>query len=181
MKFRFLCHSALFVLLLSVNTLVQAQNRGENKVVIRGKEQSIYFYPAVGSRLNHKVLFVPGDGGWRGFAIVVAERMASWGYDVYGLDTNHYLESFTQKNDHLKETDVMSDFRQMADWTNGGANERVTLVGWSEGAELCLLAAAAADNKRTFDGLIFFGMGKMGTSGWHWLDDLTFLTKKDPN
>jgi type IV secretory pathway VirJ component len=111
MKFRFLCHSVLLVLLLSVNTLAQAQKRGENSVAIREKEQRTYYYPAVGSRLNRKVLFVPGDGGWRGFAIVVAERMASWGYDVYGLDTSNYLESFTHKDDHLREADVMSDFR----------------------------------------------------------------------
>jgi fermentation-respiration switch protein FrsA (DUF1100 family) len=181
MKFRFLCQSVLLVLLLSVNTLAQAQTRGQNSVAIRGKEQGIYYYPAVGSRLNRKILFVPGDGGWRGFAIVVAERMASWGYDVYGLDTNNYLVSFSHKSDRLKETDVMSDFRQLADWINGGSNGSVTLVGWSEGAELCLLAAAASDNKSTFDGLISFGLGKTGILGWHLIDDLTFLTKKDPH
>jgi dienelactone hydrolase len=170
------------LLFLAVSVSAQTQTRGKNDVAVRDTKQDVYYYPAVGDRLGRRILFVPGDAGWRGFAIVVAERMASWGYDVYGLDTNRYLESFSHKGDHksLKETDVVSDFQQMADWIKQGSNERVTLVGWSEGAELTLLAAAA-DNKNSFDGLITFGMGKTGILGWRWVDDLTFLTKKDPH
>ena len=182
MKCRFIFQCALIFLLLSASVSAQTQTRGKNEVDIRETKQDIYYYPAVGDRLRRKVFFVPGDGGWRGFAIVVAEHMASWGYDVYGLDTNRYLESFSHKSDQkrLKEADVMSDFRQMADWIKGGSNESITLVGWSEGAELTLLAAAA-DNKNSFDGLITFGMGKTGILGWRWVDDLTYVTKKDPH
>ena len=121
-----------------------AQTAGKNTVTIRGQQQDVYYYPATGpatsSRLNRKVLFAPGDGGWRGWAITLAHQMASWGYDVYGLDTKTYLTGFTGKT-ALKEAEVMSDFQQIAQWMTQGANERVTLVGWSEGAGLGVLAS----------------------------------------
>src|SRR5574341_896864 len=180
MKIRLLSAS-LVLLLFAITGAGQNPQRGKNTVTIRGTEQDVYFCPAIGKRLDRKLLFVPGDAGWRGFVIVVADQLTSWEYDVYGLDTNNYLESFTRKGNRLKETDVMTDFRQMAEWIKGGSNERVTLMGWSEGAELCLLAAAAPDNRDTFDGLVTFGMGKTGILGWRWFDDLTFLTKKDPH
>lgn len=153
---------------------------GENEVTVRGKKQDVYFYPAGGQRLNHAVLFVPGDGGWHGHAVTIAQTMASWGYDVYGLDTKTYLESFT-KGGGLRESDVPADFRQVAQWIGGGADARVTLVGWSEGANLCLLAAASDEGKKTFDGLATFGLSQTGILGWRWQDDLTYVTKKDPD
>jgi len=58
--------------------------------------------------------------------------------------------------------------------------QRVTLVGWSEGAGLCLLAAAAPENKAIFQGLITIGLGEANVLGWRWVDDLTYLTGKDP-
>jgi hypothetical protein len=46
---------------------------GENSVAIRGRRQKIYFYPGAGAAPHHKILFAPGDGGHRGFAIKIAE------------------------------------------------------------------------------------------------------------
>ncbi len=181
MNSRFFCCMLLVALLLSVPVSAQTPVPGKNAPVIRGQQQDMYFYPAAGEpgRLNRKILFAPGDGGWRGFAITIAQRIASWGYDVYGLNTKRYLESFTGKVT-LKETDVMSDFRHIAEWMTQGKSERVTLVGWSEGAGLCLLAAASDDNKKIFTGLISIGLGESNVLGWRWIDDLTYITKKDP-
>src|SRR4051794_10620870 len=50
---------------------------GENAVTVRGKKQEVYFYPAAEPRLNRSVLFVPGDGGWRGNAVTIGQTMAS--------------------------------------------------------------------------------------------------------
>lgn len=157
-----------------------AQTPGKNTIVIRGQRQEIYVYPARGAKLNRKVLFVPGDGGWRGWAVTVAQQMSGWGYDVYGLDTKTYLSGFTG-GAGIKETDVNGDFRRIAEWASGGANGRMTLVGWSEGAGLCVLAAAGPDNKRIFNGLVTFGLGDENVLGWSWKDDLTYLTKAKPN
>jgi pimeloyl-ACP methyl ester carboxylesterase len=166
--------------------LAQAPVEGKNTVVIRGQPQDIYFHPArlqpgaqESKRLYGKILFAPGDGGWRGFAITIAETIASWGYDVYGLDTRRYLESFTGKTT-LKETEVMSDFRQIAGWMTQGASEGVTLVGWSEGAGLCLLAAASGENKKAFSGLVSIGLSESSVLGWRWSDLLSSIAGREP-
>jgi dienelactone hydrolase len=157
-----------------------AQTAGKNVVAVRGQKQEIYYYPATSAKLNRKVLFAPGDGGWRGWAITIAQQMAGWGYDVYGLDTKTYLSGFTG-GAGIKESDVMADFRQIAQWMTNGGNERVTLVGWSEGAGLGVLAAASGENKQTFNGLVTFGLGDENVLGWNWKDNLIYVTKSKPN
>jgi len=82
-------------LALSLSTLSFTESTGKKAVTVRGQKQEIYYYPATGAKLNRKVLFAPGDGGWRGWAITIAQQMAGWGYDVYGLDTRTYLSGFT--------------------------------------------------------------------------------------
>jgi len=178
-RFGFMSIGALtLAMVLSASSF--AQNPGKNVVTVRGQKQEIYYYPATGEKLNRKVLFAPGDGGWRGWAITIAHQMASWGYDVYGLDTKTYLSGFTG-GAGIKETDVMSDFSEIAQWMTNGGDERVTLVGWSEGAGLGVLAAAGAESKRTFSGLITLGLGDENVLGWRWIDNLTYVTKSKPN
>jgi hypothetical protein len=55
------------------------------------------------------------------------------------------------------------------------------LVGWSEGAGLCLLGAAAEENKKIFSGFVSIGLSDTNFLGWRWIDDLTYITKKDPD
>lgn len=171
---------SVLVLTLAISNSSFAQTAGKNIVTIRGQKQDVYFYPATGPKLNRKVLFAPGDGGWRGWAITLAQQIAGWGYDVYGWDTKTYLTGFTGSTG-IKEHDVVSDFHQVAQWITKGANERVTLVGWSEGAGLSVLAAAGAENKRTFNGLVTFGLGDENVLGWTWRDNVTYITKSKPN
>ena len=75
-----------------------------------------------GAPLHRRVLFVPGVGGWRGWAITIAETMATWGFDVQGLDTKVYLDGFTGKS-MLTEGDVTNDFRELAE---GSPTDRVS-------------------------------------------------------
>jgi dienelactone hydrolase len=152
---------------------------GRNSVWVRGQAQDIYFYPAQGA-LRGSVLFVPGDGGWRGFAIDIAQVMSQAGYDVYGLDTRRYLESFTGKT-ALRETDVTNDFREIGVWMAQGQAARISLVGWSEGAGLCLLGAASPEGKSIFTGLITLGLPVQNILGWRMVDYLSWITKKTPN
>lgn len=157
-----------------------AQTAGRNVVAIRGHAVDVYYCPATSTRLNHKVLFAPGDGGWRGWAVVVAQQMASWGYDVYGVDTKEYLSAFTGGT-RLEESDVMSDFHEVIRWINKGTNERVTLVGWSAGAGLSVLASASKENRGSLNGLITFGLPDINILGWCWKDALTYVTGSRPN
>ncbi len=159
----------------------QASVPGKNAVVIRGQRQDVYVYPAArgSSGRGGRVLFAPGDGGWRGFAITIAETVSSWGYSIYGLDTKRYLESFTGKTT-LREADVMGDFLALAQWMTEGTRERVVLMGWSEGAGLCLLAGAGSQKRQIFNGLVTFGLGESNVLGWRWSDNLAYITKKRP-
>src|SRR5262245_5100914 len=108
----------------------QASIRGTDLVSIRGKQVAVYSYPAPTEAgfPRGKVLFAPGDLGMHGFAVTIAETVASWGYDVYGLDTRQYLESFTGKVP-LQASDVMGDFRQLAQRAKVAGGQRIALVG----------------------------------------------------
>ena len=149
--------------------------------IIRGQKQDVYLIDGSPSTATPrpKILFVPGDGGWRGFAITIAETMASWGNDVYALDTKRYLEGFSGKTS-LTVPDVMKDFKSMAELIVKDKKESLTLVGWSEGAGLCLLTAAAPENKKSFNGLVTIGLGPVNILGWRLADYLTYVTKKIP-
>ena len=177
MKSLALAFSAL--LMFSGVALASTRVQGRNRAWIRGQAQDIYFYPSQG-RVQGSVLFLPGDGGWRGFAIDIATVMSQAGYDVYGLDTKRYLESFTGQTP-LRETDVMSDFRDIAAWINQGQVTKIALVGWSEGAGLCLLGAASAEGKNLFTGLITLGLPEKNILGWRTIDYWSWITRKTPN
>lgn len=150
--------------------------------IIRGQKQDIYFIAGSPSTTSPRprILYAPGDGGWRGFAITIAETMASWGYDVYALDTKRYLESFSG-NTNLTVGEVMKDFKLIAEMIVKDKNERLTLVGWSEGAGLCLLGSAAPENKKIFSGLVTIGLPPVNILGWRLADYLSYVTKKIPN
>lgn len=154
---------------------------GKNEVTIRGHTQHIYYFPAGGAPLHPAlcILFAPGDGGWRGAAVGMAGKMASFGYDVYGLDTKQYLESLTSPSS-LRANDVMADFRQLSEQLASGKGRHVVLVGWSEGAGLVVLAVASSEGRRYIQGVITMGLGDSNVLGWSWLDDLTYVTKTDP-
>jgi hypothetical protein len=103
---------------------------GKNALVIRGQQQDVYFYPAGGGAKGApKVLFLCGNGGWESSTTDIAAEMTKAGYDVYGFDTKHYLESFTTDAGALKEADVQRDLAEVARWMRTRWGERVTLVG----------------------------------------------------
>lgn len=153
---------------------------GKNKVWIRGQEQEVYVFPASGATSRGRVLLVPGDGGWRGFAIDMAENLQSSGYDVFGLDTRRYLQSFTGTT-VLTTAEIASDFRQLASWIGQGGHDRVLLAGWSEGAGLGLAAAADSNNKAIFQGLVAIGMTEQNILAWRYSDLWAEVSKKLPN
>lgn len=160
--------------------LAEPPRQGRNKVAVRGKSQDVYFLPGAGAGPHRKVLFAPGDGGWRGFAITMAENMQEAGYDIYGLDTREYLQSFTAAT-VLKPAEIASDLRAIANWARQGANDRVLVVGWSEGAGLGLPAVADPQNSDVFAGLVAIGMTEQNVLAWRWADIMAEIAKKLPN
>ncbi len=108
----------------------------------------------------------------------MAQTVASWGYDVYAIDTKQYLERFTTDRGGLKEADVTSDMRTIADSVRG--KSKLILAGWSEGAGLCLLAASGL-NKDAYSGLAAIGLGEDSVLGWRTMDNLTWITRRKPD
>lgn len=153
---------------------------GKNEMTIRGQQQKIYFHRAEGAEPHRKILFAPGDGGCRGFAITITEELAKAGYDTYCVDTRRYLESFTGPP-LLSTTEIASDFRQMARWIQQGGQEHLVFIGWSEGAGLGLAATADAANQAIFDGLVAIGTPEENILAWRWRDIGASITKKVPH
>ena len=172
---------ALCAILLSTYAcFADAPKQGKNKVTVRGQQQEVYYYPGAGQGTHQKVLFFPGNGGWRGFAITIAENLSSAGYDVYGVDTRHYLQSFTGST-VLKTSEIASDFRDVARWMQQGAHDRVVVMGWSEGAGLGLAAASDPANHEIFAGVIAIGTPEYNILAWRWKDIGAEITKSLPN
>jgi pimeloyl-ACP methyl ester carboxylesterase len=173
---------AIGATLLVFCTAVCAENLkpGKNEITIRGHRQKIYWQPAEGAGQHHKILFAPGDGGWRGFAITITKELAKAGYDIYCIDTRRYLESFTGPA-VLTTKEIASDFNQMARWIQPTGQDPVLLVGWSEGAGLGLAALADAANHAVFSGLVAIGTPELNILAWHWTDIGAAITKTIPH
>lgn len=176
---------AVLIALLAFSTMTCTRPTplaGKNAPIIRGQQQDIYFYPSQkATRDAQKVLFLCGDGGWKGRALDIAAGMAKAGYDVYGFDTKRYLASFTTDAGALKEEDVQRDLAQIAKWMQTRWRERISIVGWSEGAGLAVLAAASPDNEAVFNGVVTLGLSNTAFLGWRLRDDVTYITHGDPD
>lgn len=167
------------VALIGSFAFAESPTQGRNKVPVRGQAQDVYFYPSPVSGGHRKLLFVPGDGGWRGFAVEIAKQLQAAGYDVYGLDTRRYLQSFTESGG-LKTSDISGDFRQIVDWIRQGSSKPILFVGWSEGAGLALVAASDPHNKEQFSGVVAIGMTEDNILAWRWSDTWAEIEKKLP-
>jgi len=149
---------------------------GRNTMVLRGQEQAVYFMPAQGANRG-RVLFFPGDGGWRGLAIDMGKAMASRGYDVVGVDTNRYLMSFTGER-ALTEAEMMADMLEFG--RRAGEGRQVLFAGWSQGAAMGALAGAAPEAVKIFRGIVAIGLPASAVLGWRSVDNLTWITHKAP-
>src|SRR5215813_5181821 len=171
---------APIVLLSAIATRAQPAKPGKNFITVRGQAQKIYFYPTAGVTRHPAVLFVPGDRGCEGLAVPISEKLAKSGYDTYCFDTRRYLESFTGRT-ILSTTEIASDLNQVARWIEAKNNNRVLLVGWSEGAGLGLAAAADGANQKIFEGLLAIGIPEENLLSWHWMDIVAAFTKSVPH
>jgi dienelactone hydrolase len=172
---------ALTALLFAAFTDVRAAAPTKLNVDIRGQSQEVYFYPSTAKPPAGRILFAPGDGGWRGFALTVAETASSWGYEVYGFDTKRYLESFTTSKSALRPEEVMADMRTLAEKLRRPSEGGFIFAGWSEGAGLAVLAGVPEENKKTFRGIVAIGMADSTVLGWRWTDNVTYVTKRAPD
>lgn len=104
------------------------------------------------------VLYVTGDGGWRGADPLVFRTLVQWGYPSAGMEARGYL-------DHLGDLDERATPRRLArDYANIVARARhelglapatpVVLVGFSRGAGLAVLAAGQPGLRASVMGVV---------------------------
>ena len=154
---------------------------GWTSIKLRGIGQDlIYVPPAPGVTLQAPVLFLPGDGGWRGFAVELAEHLASEGHPVYGLDTKKYLTSFTAARGHLTVRSIAGDLHHLLAWMVPHHGAKVLVVGWSQGAAMALLAAHGRTGHRDVLGVIALSLPEEAALGWSWKDTLLSVFRKRP-
>lgn len=145
---------------------------------IRGREQSVTL---VASSRDHDkaLLFLPGDGGWRGLAITIAQTICGWGYDVFGFDTKRYLEGFSQGGAKLNAAEMRQDLHQVIEWVRSRGAKSVTVLGWSQGAGMAILAAH--DRPTGLDGVLTLGLPESAVLGWSWRDTLAVAARREPD
>lgn len=148
---------------------------------VRGKTQLLARLDRGPSVQNVTVLFLPGDGGWRGAAIAMASAMASWGYETYGFDTKTYLERFSQNGLKLSRTQMGDDLRALVDQLPGGGKRPVVIVGWSQGAAMAVAAVSGYPAHARIKGIITLGLPESAVLGWDWRATLAIIARREPN
>jgi dienelactone hydrolase len=123
---------------------------------------------------GQRLLLASGDGGLRPFGEAMAKKLASWGYDVYHLDTRHYLRSLA-KNNSLTPEQVQTDFETLIRSLLASEDETITLLGWSAGAALATVVAADPRVKKVLRGVGAVSLPLEGVLGWSWMDMFQFL------
>lgn len=162
--------------------LIPATGRAEERwpFSLRGQVQEVTRYRAA-APASTAVVFLPGDGGWRGFAVDMARSLAGAGFDVYGWDVKRYLSGFTSARGPLREGEIQADLAAWAQALRQSGYRNVVLVGWSQGAAMAALAAAHPDVKRWVPGVVLLGLPERGVLGWRFADNFTYVTKAEPN
>lgn len=127
------------------------------------------------------VMFVPGDGGWRGTAVSMGRMISSWGYEVYGFDTKRYLETFSEGGRGLSQQEMAADLVAAAGVVAGPTHRRVILVGWSQGACMAIAASAGRREPRPIQGVVALGLPESGVLGWDWRATLAVLAHRPPD
>jgi alpha-beta hydrolase superfamily lysophospholipase len=168
--------SVLATSLLLVPLAAGASAKTES-LTLRGQSQALHVY---GARGGPVALVASGDGGWTHLAPRVAEFLAGQGYFVVGLDSKAYLSSFTQGATTLLPADVPRDFTVLLDYAAGGAGHPPLLVGVSEGAGLCVLAAGDDTVKARAGGVLALGLPDQNELGWRFRDSVIYVTKGRP-
>lgn len=152
-------------------------------LIVRGKAQVVTrLGPLPGTPVTGvTVLFLPGDGGWRGSAITMASTIASWGYATYGFDTKKYLETFSQNGLKLSRNQMAEDLRTLVSELPGGARQPVVIVGWSQGAAMAVAAVSGYPARARIHGIITLGLPELAVLGWDWKSTLATLARREPN
>ncbi len=177
--------AALFVLLLAAWATPSHAADTNQQVEVRGRTLTLTRLespkPLSSAASTTAVIFLPGDGGWRGAAVSMGRTIAGWGYDVYGFDTKKYLETFSDSGLKLSPKDLASDVRLVASQVSGASHRRVVLVGWSQGASMSIAAVSGLKSPSQISGVVTLGLPETGVLGWDWKATLAIIARREPD
>ena len=148
---------------------------------LRGKTLSLTHLESNAKVTEAAIIFLPGDGGWRGAAVSMGRAISLWGYDVYGFDTKKYLESFTEGDAKLSREELAADMRSLASQVAGASKRRVILVGWSQGAGMAVAAASGVHGAGPIRGILTLGLPESAVLGWDWKATLAIIARREPD
>ncbi|MBY0506175.1 MAG: hypothetical protein K2X03_19820 [Bryobacteraceae bacterium] len=157
-----------------------ALSPGWNDVEVRGVRQEVLFLAAKAPKHSEAILFLPGDGGYRGAAKEMSRAMADSGYDVCVWDTKRYLSTFTARDGQLREEQLGGDFASIRAACVSGPGRRVILAGWSQGAAMSAVAGASPEGRHAFAGVVLLALPDTGVLAWRWKDSVAALWRGAP-
>lgn len=146
-------------------------------LTIRGRSQKLIRVGGKPGKAMATVIFLPGDGGWRGAAISMSESISSLGYEVYGFDTKAYLEEFSRDGLRLTQSQMGEDLR----YISRQIRRPVILVGWSQGAAMSIAAIAGTTVRDDIRGVITLGLPEAAVLGWDWKASLAIIARREPD
>ena len=149
-------------------------------VMLSGQPLTLAHYSSSLPEPKATVLFLPGDGGWRGLAVDLAKTIASWGFDVYGFDTKVYLEKHSRGGLQLSLSQMAGDIRKTAEAVGAKPDRKVLLMGWSQGAGMAV-AAVSGERPARIAGVLMLGLPETAVLGWDWKATLAVLAHQEPN
>lgn len=150
-------------------------------VQVRGRTLSLAQLASGARQSDVAVIFLPGDGGWRGAAVSMGRTISSWGYDVFGFDTKKYLETFSGDGRKLSPQEIAGDVRLVATRIAGPSRRPVVLVGWSQGASMSVAAVAGVKSRSPIQGVVTLGLPESGVLGWDWKATLAIVARREPD
>ena len=113
---------------------------------------------------QHKplVLFITGDGGWRGKDLDAFNHLIGWGYPVVGVSAPEYLRhlSHGQVPPQVLADDIATIIAAGDQALHLPASIPVLLVGVSRGADMVVIAAAQRSLRVPVQGVLAVGLTK---------------------
>ena len=119
-------------------------------------------------------IVLSGDGGWAGIDKRIGDDLAAHGVAVVGLDSRSYL--MDGKTPDQAAADIA---RVMRHFTAQWSVQRVTLVGYSRGADMAPFIAnrLPADLRQEVTLIALLGPAERANFQFHWADLLTDTSK----
>lgn len=120
--------------------------------------------PSRSAETRPLVLFITGDGGWRGKDLEAFGRLLTWGYPVAGVSAPDYLGHLAGDASLLPQQVLADDIAAIVGAARQSlrlpAETHVLLVGVSRGADLAVVAAAWPSLRRKIQGVLAVGLTK---------------------